>query len=100
MATVIEGDEVERHCAIKVFRPSSVTLLRPFPTNKTFFLGCGLLEEIVFLESSSSDSSKLGGWKMLAGVVDALSCFLVTGCTRRSDVVFSAAGCAYCASGR
>ena len=61
MAIVIGGEEVERCCAIKVFRPSSVTSLRRFPTNKTFFLGSGRLEEIVFQESSSSDTSKLGG---------------------------------------
>ena len=61
MATVINGQEVERRCAIKVFRPSSVTSLRRFPTNKNFFLGSGRLEEIAFQESSSSDISKLGG---------------------------------------
>ena len=63
MATVIEGEVVERRCAIKVFRPSSVTSLRRFPTNKTFFLGSSRLEEIVFQESPSSDSSKLGARK-------------------------------------
>ena len=54
MVTVLQGEEVERRCAIKVFRPSSVTSLRRFPTNKTFFLGSGRLEEIVFQESSTA----------------------------------------------